>query len=78
MNRSRLNKARRRRNGRTFVGYIGLLDGRPDVIRWPNQEGQRTIPVFLSERKARRVYEDVQLVIVTGVYGEVSQATSGD
>ena len=67
--RAVLTKARRRRNCRTFVGYIGLIDGRPDLDTWPNSEdGQRTVHVFLSERKARKVYADVQLVTVTGVW----------
>lgn len=56
------------RQCRTFAGYIGLLDGRPDVDRWPTPEGLRTIHVFLSERQAKKVYEDVALVTITGVW----------
>jgi hypothetical protein len=64
----KLSTARKRRQCRTFVGYIGLVGGRPDVELWPNLQGIRTVHVFLSERKAKRVYEDVQLVTVTGVW----------
>lgn len=56
------------RQCRTFAGYIGLIDGRPDVEPWPNREGQRTVHVFLNDRKAKRVYEDVALVTITGVW----------
>ena len=67
-----LRKARKqnraKRHCRTFAGYIGLIDGRPDVEMWPNREGFRTIHVILSERKARKVYEDVALVTITGVW----------
>lgn len=76
--RNVLARARRRRNCRTFVGYIGLLDGRPAVELWPTaDEGLRTVHVFLSERKAKRVYDDVQLVTVTGVWKGSGQCGSG-
>lgn len=65
--RARLDAIRQRRvEVRTFAGYIGLIDGRPDAELWPNRDGQRTVHVFLNERKAKQVYEDVCMVTVTG------------
>lgn len=58
------------RQCRTFAGYIGLINGRPDVEPWPNRAGIRTVHVFLNERKARKVYEDVALVTITGVWSK--------
>jgi len=59
-------KARKRWNCRTFVGYIGLIDGRPDVFK--DGIGTRQLALFTSERKARLQYADVSLVTVTGIW----------
>jgi hypothetical protein len=66
--KARQHHAKFKRQCRTFVGYIGLLDGRPDAELWPTNQGLRTVHVFLNERKARAVYEDVALVTVTGIW----------
>jgi hypothetical protein len=65
---ARLKDIRNRRvTCRTFAGYIGLIDGRPDVDYWPNRAaGLRVVHVFLNERLARTVYADVRMVTVTG------------
>lgn len=73
MKRRTLKKARRsnakhKAECRTFAGYIGLVNGRPEVDVWPNREGCRTLHVFLNERKAKKWYESVALVTITGVW----------
>ena len=68
---TRLKAIRQRRiHTRTFAGYIGLIDGRPDVDVWPTPDSSRVVHVFLSERAAKRSYEDVRMVTVTGPWIE--------
>jgi hypothetical protein len=52
--KARRKNAAEKRACRTFAGYIGLLDGRPDSERWPTSDGPRVLHVFLNERKARK------------------------
>ena len=67
----RLKAIRQRRiRTRTFAGYIGLVNGRPDCDVWPTSAGYRVVHVFLNERAAKRCYEDVQMVTVTGPWIE--------
>lgn len=71
--KARRANAKQKRQCRTFAGYIGLLNGRPDVDVWPNNAGHRVVHLFLSERKARRVYDDVALVTVRGVWRKAAR-----